>query len=117
VVVDWRHEGRRAATEVSLLAGFIRCHGCGELMWRSHGAKPGQQAFRCSARWQGVKCPRPVTVRCDYVEPFVEEQLIDRMCATSIRTRLLGTLQFNRSRTRTNRPLRRKKFEAPSVTA
>jgi DNA invertase Pin-like site-specific DNA recombinase len=67
----------------ALLAGFIRCHGCGELMWRSHGAKPGQKAFRCSARWQGVKCPRPVTVRCDYVEPYVEEQLIERICASA----------------------------------
>jgi site-specific DNA recombinase len=77
-IVQARRKVGRTHDRKALLAGLIRCSGCGEKMWRGHGSKAGQYAYRCSAKWRGVKCPHPTMIRADYVDPHIEELFLSR---------------------------------------
>jgi site-specific DNA recombinase len=76
--VQARRKVATAHQRKALLAGFAVCGSCGEKMWRGHGSKPGQYAYRCSARWRGITCPRPTTVRADFLDPYIEELFLGR---------------------------------------
>lgn len=59
----------RSGSGPALLAGLVRCAGCGHVMTRS-AAKVS--VYRCGALHSGGRCPAPASITCSIVDRYVE---------------------------------------------
>lgn len=71
---------RRSRRAASLLAGVLRCAGCGRAMTAVHSKSRHVQVdtYRCfQRRATHLRCPEPAAVRADEIEPLVESMLFN----------------------------------------
>lgn len=60
---------RSDAPEVALLAGIIRCAGCGHVLSRQ---RTRALVYSCHVMHSGVRCPEPASIVCHAVDAHVE---------------------------------------------
>jgi DNA invertase Pin-like site-specific DNA recombinase len=60
---------RTVADGPALLAGLVRCAGCGHVMTRSRTAS---LVYRCAGLHSGGRCPAPASITCATVDTYVE---------------------------------------------
>lgn len=63
----------------ALLAGILRCAGCGYTMTRASDGKRGYQNYVCVRRHGGGVCPDPSRISTGRADPFVERAFLDRL--------------------------------------
>lgn len=66
----WRRPARGGYDGPALLAGIVRCSGCGYAMVRSNGA--ARSAYRCERYYSGATCQEPSTIAVKLADPYVE---------------------------------------------
>jgi site-specific DNA recombinase len=69
-----------------LLSGVLRCAGCGYTMKASSYGRKGEQRrqYRCQANHGSGRCPEPVTLSAQTIEPYVTEQFFARVDGLSV---------------------------------
>lgn len=67
-------QARRRPPSEYLLAGVLRCAGCGYAMQGTRNGR-GQRVYRCNRRHAGGVCPAPARSRADVVEAAVLEKV------------------------------------------
>ncbi|MQS36116.1 recombinase family protein [Streptomyces katsurahamanus] len=77
----------RKATQAMLL-GVAKCRGCGGNLYLSKRA--GGADYNCRATARGDRCPSPAGIRADWLEKYVEEEIMARV----------GDLQMTKAITR-----------------
>jgi DNA invertase Pin-like site-specific DNA recombinase len=75
----------------ALLAGFLRCHGCGYAVVRAGKDKHGRYAYRCTRRHAKGVCEAPAMISGTRLEEYVREALRERMAADA-RVEIRGEL-------------------------
>jgi DNA invertase Pin-like site-specific DNA recombinase len=66
----------RAATGPALLAGLVRCAGCGHIMSRGATKVP---IYRCPANHSGEPCPAPAAITLELLDDFVERLALEEL--------------------------------------
>lgn len=67
--VDASRPARRVEDGPALLAGIVRCAGCGHVMTRGRTATI---VYRCGGLHSGGRCPAPASVTCHLLDGYVE---------------------------------------------
>lgn len=70
----------------NLLAGLLRCSGCRHALSGTRHTR-GHRIYRCKQRHAGGRCPRPVQVRADRVEPVLLDDLFAHLPKINARAR------------------------------
>ncbi|MGP4002738.1 recombinase family protein [Streptomyces sp. 8N706] len=61
----------------AMLLGVAKCRGCGGNLYLSKRA--GGQDYNCRATARGDRCPSPAGIRADWLEKYVEEEVMARI--------------------------------------
>ena len=67
----------------SLLAGLVRCAGCGFIMGAGSNGR-GQRRYNCSRHHAEMRCPSPTTAPADAVERVVTDEFLARYGSVSV---------------------------------
>ncbi len=67
----------------SLLAGLVRCAGCGYVMGASSNGR-GQRRYNCNRHHAEMRCPSPTTAPADAVEEVVSDEFLARYGSVSV---------------------------------
>ncbi len=74
----------RARKEPALLAGLVRCAGCGHVMSRTAGGT-GHESYGCSTVKSLGRCPEPATISLPLLDGALERVVVRELAAHSVR--------------------------------
>ncbi|WP_093838574.1 recombinase family protein [Streptomyces aidingensis] len=77
----WRNSTWERRDTNALLTRVAKCEGCGQNMHRhrrSAGSKSTSKTstYRCGAHMNGIKCPRPATLKMEWCEEYAEREFL-----------------------------------------
>jgi site-specific DNA recombinase len=81
----------RSAGEPMLLAGLARCTTCGHVMTRARSH--ADLIYRCPTHHSETRCPRPASIACQRLDPYVEEVAIQELGRLTIRASMASGVE------------------------
>lgn len=79
---SWQRPARLPGREPALLAGIVRCAGCGHVMSRADGVRYAK--YRCNRSFGGGQCPAPSSISCGLLDEYVEPLALSAMRRLSV---------------------------------